>query len=171
MKTALLILLMVSACECTRAQDNRVRRDRVSAPLAAYIRSLTPAGPSLAPRKAVLVFFLRFVDFGCEVCLNNFLDFCDTLNSSVSRYGFRNIIMVFQRDDNEEGYQMKTTRKWSRACNLHYPIYLAPSELFEENDIEYSTAMFLNDSDVIELSGQVPLPVEVQNEFIEKLFR
>jgi hypothetical protein len=166
----LLILLLIRGCDRPGERDNRIRRDAASSSLASCIRSLTPPISSGEPRKPVLGLFLRFVDFGCEVCLNNFLDFCDSVNSNAARYGTRTVVMVFQRDDNEESYQLKTLRKWSRACNLNYPTCLASPEMFEENQIKYSTAILLNGSDTIELRAQIPLSVETQKEFILRLF-
>ena len=170
MKTRLLVLLMISVCELPHAGDNRIRKDEGSTPVATYIRALPGMTPRRGPHKPVLAFFLRFVDFGCEVCLNNFLDFCDSLNSNASRYGARTIVMIFQRDDNKESYQLKTLKKWSRACNVNFPVYLAVPRVFEDFKIDYSTAVLLNESEVIELSAKIPLPVDTQKEFIAKLF-
>lgn len=118
-----------------------------------------------------LVFFLRFVDFGCGICLNSFLDFCDTLNSTFKVYGKKDVILIFLRDTNEEAYQMKTLKRWAKASDLNFPIILVPQPLFDDYHIEYSSVLVLNSDSVPEIAEKLPLSPKSIQLLLKKIFK
>lgn len=118
-----------------------------------------------------IVFFLRFVDFGCEICLTTFLDFCDKLNLDITNYGKREVILMFLKDNNPEAYQLRTLKRWAKASNLSYPIMLVPQSLFDDYNIEYSSILILNFDNIPEMSEKLPLSPETARLFMKKIFK
>ena len=166
-----LLLLTISADQSTLAQNVHRDGEDVRRSLAKYVSALPSNSPSHISHKEIGAFFLRFVDFGCALCLNNFLDLCDSLELNASRFGERRVVLVFQRDDNEESYQLTTLKQWSHACNLSYSISLASAEFFRSHGIEYSSVVLVDSADSVKFVERIPLTSEQQREFIRVLFR
>ncbi|MDI6767795.1 MAG: hypothetical protein QME52_13320 [Bacteroidota bacterium] len=118
-----------------------------------------------------IIFLLRFVDFGCEICLTTFLDFCDKLKAEITIYGKRDVILMFLEDNNPEAYQLRTLKRWAKASNLSYPIMLVPQSLFDDYNIEYSSILILNSDNIPEMSEKLPLSPETARLFMKKIFK
>ena len=74
-------------------------------------------GKSRSGKKVVL--FVEFLKFGCETCLNNFLDFCDTLNICRSPSGDPDVLLIFERDNQNLENQSRQMQSWIRSTGLH----------------------------------------------------
>ena len=173
MKINVWIAILVVALVCPGAAGSPVHTVTAGEDgnsLESYIRRVHSPGTHQRENNSTLVFFLKFIDFGCSPCLTNFLDFCDTLRSRIVRYGQRDIVLVFERDQNKESTQARIMKSWARANNLNYPLYLAPSELYDENGIGHSTAIVLNRHGTMELFENIPIPAETQRSIIRRLF-
>ncbi|MBI1803112.1 MAG: hypothetical protein HYR77_01465 [Ignavibacteria bacterium] len=166
----LLVLIVISALQFAPAQTERGTAVDVKQSLVKFIKTLPPASTVDSTHEEMLAFFLRFVDFGCAVCLNNFLDLCDSLEANALRSGSRRIVLIFRRDANRESYQMRTLRKWSDASNLHFPIFLMSAEFFRRHGIDYSSIILVDRKEDITFFQKIPLSNDKQTELIDALF-
>jgi len=139
--------------------------------LVKFIRTLQSPLERESKHEKTVAFFLRFIDFGCAVCLNNFLDLCDSLETTSMRFGRKPIVLIFQRDANQESDQMSTMRKWSHASNLHYPIYLASAEFFVHHEINYSSVILVDNNENVAFFQSIPLSIDKQRTLIQTLFQ
>jgi len=94
---------------------------------------------SLPNRKeSVVVFVIRFTDFGCGPCLNSFLDFCDSLRAGRLRTGRGRVEFFFTRDDTPEKYQETTMRQWLRGNGVEFPFHIIPRKYLEPGRFDHS---------------------------------
>jgi hypothetical protein len=162
----LLISFIVSSGD---GKDGRKDGGKQLHSVAQYVRHIH-RGHRLSRGSHTLAFFLRFLDFGCVPCLNNFLDFCDTLNTTIAKKGEEDILMVFLRDDNTEQHQLTTLNKWAKVNALPFPIYLASEEVYNRYHIGHSCVVLIDETDEIDFTGEFPLPVEGQEIILHRLF-
>jgi hypothetical protein len=127
--------------------------------ISGYISSLRPSGQSAATAKGTIAFFIRFVDFGCTVCLNNFLEFSDSLKSS-REVRDDDILLIVLRDESSERRQRSMLTKWAGANNLPFPVYLAREEIFDSCNIGHSSVVVLDKRGEVDLSEELPLSKE-----------
>ena len=159
---ACILFAMLSMCFCAGKSDGKEPRT-----VARYLRHIHPGATQGTP---TLGFLLRFLDFGCTPCLNNFLDFCDTLKETMARKGERDILMVFLRDDNTEQHQRATLNKWAKVNGVPFPVYLASEEVYARYHIGHSCAVLVNEMDAVEFTDELPLPAESREIILHRLF-
>ena len=135
-----------------------------------YIRSKQAGWSSHSRKPVTLVFLLRFINFGCTECLNSLLDFCDSLRLQELRHGRRDVMLMFVRDHDDESTQLRNMKSWAKGNDLRYPLCLVPQEIYDENNIGYSTVVLINSHDSIEEFEQIPLSEGVQLRLLGKLF-
>jgi hypothetical protein len=104
-----------------------------------------------------IVFMLRFIDFGCQPCLQNFFELCDSFGTIQRRSLTIPVYLLFLRDKTGSGYQLTTMTKWARSCGLQYPIALISQKVFHNYGIEHSSVLIMNKNGTIENCGEIPL--------------
>lgn len=145
--------------------------DRQTEPdsLAQYVRHLQNTSGRNSGSIRTLAFLIRFIDFGCVPCLNNFLDFCDALSAAGVLKEDGKIVMICMRDESPERYQRETLDKWARRNKLDFPIYLAREATFDSFELQRSSVVLINETDRVELSSELPLTPEIQREILRRL--
>jgi len=118
---------------------------------------------SLPNRKSsVVVFVIRFSDFGCEPCLNSFLDLCDSLRARKVRKGRGRVEIFFTRDDTPEAYQETTMRQWLRGNGVEFPAHIIPRQYLEGGRFDHSLVYLLSRRGKVGCCGLIPLPRRLQ---------
>ena len=120
-------------------------------------------------RGGMLVFLLNFSDFGCELCLNDFLDFCDSLRAAAVEKRKGSVVMCFLRDKNPTSYQSTTLHKWARAAGIPFPLMLAESGEYSAVWFEHSRAYLIGNNGHIELCSDIPTTPSMKRLFLERL--
>lgn len=164
-----LLLLCAPVIFClpqAAAQRTKKRGMDSSSSLERSIRSL-PAARVAGKHGETLVFLLRFVDFGCEVCLNNFLDFSDRLQN-IAEGKRAPAVMVFEQES--AGHQKRRLHRWAKACGLKFPIVFVPQGMFAENGVTHSSVAILHARGGLTRVGDLPLPMEVEAKVMNMLF-
>ena len=135
-----------------------------------YIRSVSnKLDPNLANQK-VLAVLIHFINFGCVACLNEFFDFSDSLQQNITKFGNRNIILMFARDNSDENVQNRIMKGWMKANGLNFPMYLVPRGIFDDYFVDYTTVILINEDDSLEYIEKFPIATQRKKEIIKWLF-
>jgi hypothetical protein len=121
-------------------------------------------------KEPVVVCVIRFSDFGCELCLNAFLDFCDSLRSGRSRLGRGRVEIFFTRDETPEAYQETTMREWLKGNGIDFPLHIIPSKYLAAERFDHSITYLMGKGGRIEYCGLIPLPLSLQATILKHLF-
>jgi len=125
-----------------------------------YISSLHRSGQSIATARGTIAFFIRFVDFGCTVCFNNFLEFCGSLKRSGVIH-HEDVLLIVLRDGSSERRQRFMVKKWAGANDLPFPVFLATEEIFDSCSIGHSSVVVLSRLGEVDLAEELPLSGDV----------
>ena len=126
---------------------------------------------SLPHRKeSAVVFVIRFSDFGCQPCLINFLDFCDSLRAGKVRTGRGRVEIFFTRDDTPESYQETTMRQWLRGNGVEFPFHIIPEKYLDAGRFNHSLVYLLSKGERTDCCGLIPLPWRLQETILARLF-
>ena len=166
-----LIALWVGARSTTNfAQEHPHGQNNQQVPLEQYLRNQSIQVNPKCAKQPILVFLIKFINFGCVSCLNDFFDLCDSINSRIKQDGKRNVMVCFARDERPEQEQFRTMKGWTRSSGLRFPVVLVPKKIFDDNFIDFSTVILLNKDNEVELMEQFPLSATAISEIIDKLF-
>ncbi len=127
--------------------------------------------PTIPPEKTVLVFLIRFVNFGCVPCLNSFVDFCDTLKEQGELRRNCSVVLLFERDNQDRAMQYKQMKAWMNAVGIKFPFSLIPSKVFEEHGISYTSVLIIEHGDRIGYMSQFPLTQETWESISARIVR
>ena len=162
--TVVALFVVCGSCRSLRAQGGCA--DSLFAPsLQKHIGRVLKDQP-----ERVLVFLLNFSDFGCELCLNNFLDFCDSLRAIRLGSEDRRVAIFFSRDKNSGSYQATTLRRWAKANNIDVPIHIVGSKLIGADRFDHSAVYLLGSDRHILLCGDIPLSTELKRLILIMLY-
>jgi hypothetical protein len=138
--------------------------------LAEYAISVCKKSTGLHHNSKTLIFFIDFARFGCVNCLNEFLDFCDTIRMRSEQVHYVTIILFFERDLQNENVQYKQMKSWVHATGINFPFYLVPSKVFRDNFILDTSLMILDSNFSFEYFDRFPLTSEKKKIILNKLF-
>ena len=127
MKWSLIVVMILIHFSTRGISQTTLSKDSAqSMVLQNYIRSVSNKLDSNSADQKVLAVLIRFINFGCVACLNEFFDFSDSLQQNTTRFGKRNIILMFARDNSDENVQDRIMKGWMKANGLNYPMCLVP---------------------------------------------
>jgi hypothetical protein len=121
-------------------------------------------------KEPVVVFVIRFSDFGCELCLNAFLDFCDSLRAGKTRQGRGRVEIFFTRDGTPEAYQETTMRHWLKGNAIDFPLHIIPPKYLAAERFDHSITYLMGAGGKIEYCGLIPLPWGLQTTILAHFF-
>ena len=104
-----------------------------------------------------VIFMLRFIDFGCQPCLQNFFDLCDSLKAANNNHFTLQVYLLFLKDQTGAGYQEGSMTQWAKSCNLDYPLKLVPQDLFRRYGIGHSSVIITEKDGKIIYTGDIPV--------------
>lgn len=149
---------------------NDARHDSVSqrTSLERYIRS---ESKTLSGKEydEILAMMIRFENFGCLPCLNDFMEFCDSLRAGNTVGSNVSVILIIARNEQSLQQQTVSMKRWANENELFYPLVCIPRQLFENWNIERSTVLLVNKNDSIDLRETIPLSRARQDEFIARI--
>ncbi len=119
----------------------------------------------------ILVFLLNFSDFGCELCLDDFLDLCDSLRAAGVEKRKGSVVMCFLRDKNPISYQSTTLQKWARASGIPFPMTLEEEGEYSAVWFRHSRAYLIGNNGHIELSCDIPTPPPMKRLIVDRVSR
>jgi hypothetical protein len=110
----------------------------------------TPVPPALwqekseeAPRRPAVILLADFDDFGCQLCLDDFLAFCDSLNCERFRSAVT-VRLVARRDSARSGpAQERMLEGWAAGNRYLFPVSVDSESLFERSGVERTSAIVL----------------------------
>jgi hypothetical protein len=135
-----------------------------------YVKKVCQDSPEIQKNTKTLAVFVEFLRFGCLACLNNFLDFCDTVNMLSGHPGSPNVILFFKRDNQEYDRQYEQMQSWMHATGLNFQFRIAPSDIFEENNITENILLILDHDYSFDYYNQFPLTMEKKREILGRLY-
>ncbi len=136
-----------------------------------YIRQGSSRLSPGSEHRKVMAFVIRFVNFGCVYCLNDFFEFCDSLQANVAGHHRSDILLMVVRDERDEATQARIMRGWAEANGLKFPVHLVPEEVIESYEIDYTTIVVIDERDAIEYFEKFPVSAERKKEITSYLFR
>ena len=82
-----------------------------------------------------------FGDFGCQLCLDDFLAFCDSLNC-MAAHGFPRVRLVARRDSTRTPVnQARMLEGWASGNGYRFPVEVDMDSLFERTSAEKTSAI------------------------------
>lgn len=157
--------------EIVWGQTRQAPGDRESVSLVGYVKNFCENSPDIHQEKKTLAVFIEFIKFGCLACLNNFLDLCDTMELYSEHFGSPNVILVFERDNQEYNRQFEQMKSWIEATGIGFHFRIAPSNIFERNNITEIVLIMLDRDCSFDYYTQLPLTEEEKRKLLRKLYR
>ncbi len=139
--------------------------------LQTIIASLDPSADTTYSDGRKIIFMLRFIDFGCQPCLQNFFELCDSFGTIQRSSLTIPVYILFLKDQTGAGYQLTTMTEWTRSCGLQYPIALISQKVFKNYGIEHSSVLIMNKNGAIENCGEIPLSRTAFKYVIRSIYR
>lgn len=104
-----------------------------------------------------LIFMIRFTDFGCQPCLRNFFELCDSVGIIRKRSRAIPVYLFFLREQSDPGYQLTTMTSWAKSSGLPYPVAIVPPEVFKRHGIGHSSILIIGYNDTLHFRGEIPV--------------
>jgi hypothetical protein len=133
-----------------------------------YIRSesKTLSGKDYDEIFAMIIFF---ENFSCLPCLNDFMEFCDSLRSGNMVHPATFVILLMARNEQPPGQQAISMKRWENENGILFPLICTPRNLFAEWNIERSTFILWKKEGGIELRETLPISHKRQTEILGRL--
>jgi hypothetical protein len=147
------ITLTIIMCWISNGQP--LYRERTD--LHSIISSLSPSADTAHHTGTKIIFMLRFIDFGCQPCLQNFFEICDSIATIQEKSITTHVYLLFLRDQTSPGYQLSTLTRWARSSGLLYPVALVTAEVFKRYGIEHSSVLVMDNNGNVANCGEIPL--------------
>jgi uncharacterized membrane protein YphA (DoxX/SURF4 family) len=128
----------------------------------------TMGGTAAVPR---VLLFADFSDFGCQVCLEDFLALCDSLNERMAAGGVQ-VRLIARRDTSrEEEAQRRFLTGWAKGNSYGFPVSVDREGIFGSRGVvRTSVVVEAGDGGVI-AQGSVPLGAERRSDILSLLDR
>ena len=98
------------------------------------------ASPLLGDYPAVTL-VADFQDFACQLCLDDFLAFCDSLNA-LNAHGLPRVRLVARRDRSRTlADQSRMLEAWAAGNGYHFPVAVDTDSLFERSSAQKTSAI------------------------------
>lgn len=136
---------------------------------AAIVRGEQDAGPGLTAAKELLfgtnhvqgrselLLFADFADFGCALCLDDFLALCDSLNGPSAR-GMVGLRLIARRDIRKtEAAQQRLLEGWARANGYTFPVMIDRDSLFERAMVTKTSVVAFDEKGELLLQARFPI--------------
>jgi hypothetical protein len=96
-----------------------------------------------ASRRPAVLLLADFDDFGCQLCLDDFLAFCDSLNGARFRSAV-GVRLVARRDSARKGSdQARMLEGWAAGNRYLFPVSVDSESLFERSGVGKTSAIVL----------------------------
>lgn len=122
-----------------------------------------------APRRPAVLLLADFGDFGCQLCLEDFLAFCDSLNSARYRSAV-SVRLVARRDSSRSGpAQARMLEGWSAGNRYLFPVSVDSESLFERSGVGKTSAIVLGvDGHLVDIA-HFPIGSGKRNELLRAI--
>lgn len=168
-RVGIMVLMVCCPVYATVAQEMTGDGDPAGA-LPAFVNGLWKTIPPDGDHHPTATLFIRFTDFGCVPCLNNFLDVCDTIAQAMRVHGSRPVALVFMRDRRERSDQERILHRWASVHRIHFPVFVAPENFFTTHFLDYSTFVVLDREGEFIFFEKFPLSAEKLHAVTDILF-
>lgn len=125
--------------------------------LRSIVDSLEKSEHSAAPSGKKIIFMIRFTDFGCQPCLENFFVLCDTVSGIMKNSEKLHVYLLFLREESSPGYQLAAMKGWAKSSGLPFPVALVARDVFESYGIGHSSVLITGEEGLIHFRGEIPL--------------
>jgi hypothetical protein len=125
--------------------------------LPSIIESISPFSDTTVSNHNRIIFLIRFIDFGCQHCLQNFFELCDSIEMMRKKSLIIPVYLLFLRDQTSPGYQLTAMTSWARSSGLPYPVALISNDVFKRYGIENSSVLLMERKDTLVNFGEIPL--------------
>ena len=131
--------------------------------------SLLPDGPGNTSRRPAVILLADFDDFGCQLCLDDFLAFCDSLNSARFRSTV-SVRLVARRDSARSAPgQARMLEGWAAGNRYLFPVSVDSESLFEQSGVGKTSAIVLGvDGHLVDIA-HFPTGVPKRNELLRAI--
>ncbi|HUN66003.1 MAG TPA: hypothetical protein VMW43_07860 [Bacteroidota bacterium] len=120
-------------------------------------------------RGGILALLLRFENFSCLPCLNNFMEFCDSLRDARMPKSPIPVIIVVARNEQSTDRQKVSMRRWADENGLPYPLTCVPRGFFAAWHIEKSEVVLWSPAGGIERTEPIPLSTAGRSWLLHRL--
>jgi hypothetical protein len=117
----------------------------------------------------ILVMMLFFENFSCLPCLNDFMDFCDSLQTGNTVRPAVLKMLVIARNEQPLHQQAISMKRWTQENGIQFPLLCASRKLFDEWNIRRSTVLFWRAGTGILFRETLPLSPDRQETLLECL--
>ncbi len=147
--------------------DLRAAHNSFLPPLAYVRHHLSGAAPGSG--RPAMMFFLRFQDFTCPLCFEDFLGLVDSLGlRGVPRLEGR--VWALMRAGGAERLEGNgRLERWAEETGLSFPVVTVPDSVFDAAGVRKSMVAVLNDAGRPVFQGEFPLGAERHREALRLL--
>ncbi|GEM_PF-4141412 len=163
---SLAVILLIEINWMTIAGFEQATTSQKEISLESYIREASGKLSRRSGHRKVMALIIRFVNFGCVFCLDDFFEFCDTLKASVPAHGQGDIILMVVRDQRDEATQARIMKGWARSNGLKFPVYLIPEDIVDNYYIDYTSVVVIDERGTIVVVEKFPIGMQRKKEIM-----
>ena len=131
--------------------------------------SFLPEGSGDASRGPAVILLADFDDFGCQLCLDDFLAFCDSLNGTRFRSSV-SVRLVARRDSARSGPgQARMLEGWAAGNRYLFPVSVDSESLFERSGVGKTSAIVLGSDGRLVDIAHFPTGIVKRNELLHAI--
>ena len=126
---------------------------------------------TMDPDRSSIIFMLRFIDFGCQPCLQNIFEICDSIADAGEKPETIPVYLLFLSDQTSPGFQLTAMTEWAKSAGLPYPVALVSSGVFQRYGVEHSSVLIMGKNDSLEYRSEIPLSKTLLGKLLRKIRR
>jgi hypothetical protein len=110
-------------------------------------------------------------DFSCQLCLEDFLSFCDSLTVLYSSGALRVQGLVKRDGRHAEAIQAHMVQGWARGNAFTFPILLDRDSVYERSGVRRTTLICVDENNKVVMQETFPLGAGKRAEILRQLSR
>jgi hypothetical protein len=114
-----------------------------------------------------LIFTMRFFDFNCSLCFDDFITLSDSIDRRLTDSQRQRVIAIFCQDDIADPANPDRLKRWANRNGILYPIVIAPDSLFEKTGLQKSAVIVLDERGNSLLSREIPLGATAHRQILQ----
>jgi hypothetical protein len=114
-----------------------------------------------------LIFAMRFSDFNCPLCFDDFISLSDSIDRGLTDSQRQRVIAVFCQDDLADPANPGRLKRWADRNGILYPIVIAPDSIFERTGVQKSTMIVLDERGNLLLSREIPVGAAAHRQILQ----
>ncbi|MGC8898847.1 MAG: DoxX family protein [Bacteroidota bacterium] len=119
-------------------------------------------------QRAYLLFMLKYYDFTCAICYDDFISLSDSVANNYSRFQGQ-VAALIEQGGIVDSMDLHKLSMWAEANGIVYPIHVVPAGIFGKYGVMRSTVALFNNKGSLIYSHEIPIGVKDRERILSML--